>query len=93
MTKVSFADGNGRTGRIIMFKECSKNNIFPFIIDDELKGEYYKAINTAQLNNNYDYLLDFCNSEQNKYLENVKDFIYSKEELENIIKESHDGDI
>ena len=53
-----FQDGNGRTGRIIMFKECLKNNIFPFIIKDELKGEYYKALNNAQINKDYDYLLD-----------------------------------
>lgn len=37
LTKVSFADGNGRVGRMIMFKECLKNNIMPFIILDKDK--------------------------------------------------------
>ncbi|MDR2860901.1 MAG: Fic family protein, partial [Elusimicrobiota bacterium] len=36
-----FQDGNGRVGRIIMFKECLKNNIMPFIIDEEHKSFYY----------------------------------------------------
>lgn len=85
-----FQDGNGRTGRIIMFKECLKNHIFPFIIEDELKGEYYKSLNNAQLNNNYDDLLDFCKKEQENYFNNVKDFIYSKDELENVLQEEDD---
>ena len=82
-----FQDGNGRTGRIIMFKECLKNNVFPFIVEDELKGEYYKALNIAQVNNDYDYLLNFCKKEQEVYFNNVKYFIYSKDELETIMKE------
>ena len=82
-----FQDGNGRTGRIIMFKECLKNNIFPFIIEDELKGEYYKSLNNAQLNNDYNDLLNFCKKEQSNYFNNVKNFIYTKEELEDLIKE------
>ena len=36
----AFQDGNGRVGRLIMFKECLKNNIVPFIIDDSLKLFY-----------------------------------------------------
>ena len=82
-----FQDGNGRTGRIIMFKECLKNNIFPFIIEDELKGEYYKSLNTAQTNNDYEELLSFCKKEQENYFNSVKNFIYSTEELEDLIKE------
>ena len=39
-----FQDGNGRVGRLIMFKECLANNIVPFIITDELKLFYYKAL-------------------------------------------------
>lgn len=38
-----FQDGNGRVGRLIMFKECLKNNLTPFIIDDELKNYYYRG--------------------------------------------------
>ena len=39
-----FQDGNGRVGRLIMFKECLKNNLTPFIIDDELKINYYRGL-------------------------------------------------
>lgn len=39
-----FQDGNGRIGRLIMFKECLKNNIVPFIIDDTLKMFYYRGL-------------------------------------------------
>lgn len=39
-----FQDGNGRVGRLIMFKECLKNNLTPFIIDDELKIYYYRGL-------------------------------------------------
>ena len=39
-----FQDGNGRVGRLIMFKECLKNNIVPFIIDDEMKMFYYRGL-------------------------------------------------
>ena len=61
-----FQDGNGRTGRVIMFKECLKNHIFPFIIEDELKAEYYESLRKVQ-ENDYDSLIDFCKREQEKY--------------------------
>lgn len=40
MTYVSCYDGNGRVGRLIMFKECLRNGITPFIIEDDIK-EFY----------------------------------------------------
>ena len=39
-----FQDGNGRVGRLIMFKECLKYNIVPFIIEDDLKMFYYRGL-------------------------------------------------
>ena len=39
-----FQDGNGRVGRLILFKECLRNNIVPFIIDEELKMFYYRGL-------------------------------------------------
>ena len=39
-----FQDGNGRVGRLIMFKECLKYNIVPFIIEDNLKMFYYRGL-------------------------------------------------
>ncbi len=53
-----FQDGNGRIGRLIMFKECLKHNIVPFIINDELKMFYYRGIHNRE--NERDYLRDTC---------------------------------
>ena len=39
-----FQDGNGRVGRLIMFKECLKDKIVPFIIEDNLKMFYYRGL-------------------------------------------------
>ncbi len=39
-----FQDGNGRVGRLLLFKECLKHNIVPFIIDDEYKMIYYRGL-------------------------------------------------
>lgn len=40
-----FQDGNGRVGRLIMFKECLRNHVVPFLITDELKMYYYRGLN------------------------------------------------
>ncbi len=61
----AFQDGNGRVGRLIMFKECLKNNIVPFIIDDSLKMFYYRGL--SEWNNEKGYLLDTCLSAQDKF--------------------------
>ena len=70
-----FQDGNGRTGRIIIFKECLKNNIFPLIIEDNRKQEYYDALKEAQKNNDYKKIIDLFYQEQKVYYDNVKDLI------------------
>lgn len=59
-----FQDGNGRIGRLIAFKECLKNNIVPFIIDDELKNYYYRGL--QKWKSNKGYLLDTCLAGQDK---------------------------
>ncbi len=53
-----FQDGNGRVGRLIMFKECLKHNIVPFIITEELKMCYYRGIKNWK--NERGYLRDTC---------------------------------
>lgn len=60
-----FQDGNGRVGRLIMFKECLKYNIVPFIIDDALKLFYYRGL--KEWNNEKGYLTDTCLAAQDKY--------------------------
>ena len=62
-----FQDGNGRTGRLIMFKECLANGIVPFIITDELKYFYYSGLkNWPEIPG---YLRDTCLTAQNDYAE------------------------
>ena len=53
-----FQDGNGRVGRLIMFKECLKHNIVPFIITEELKMYYYRGI--KNWNEERGFLRDTC---------------------------------
>ena len=60
-----FQDGNGRVGRLIMFKECLKYNIVPFIIEDDLKIFYYRGL--KEWNNKKGYLMDTCLTAQDKY--------------------------
>ena len=60
-----FQDGSGRVGRLIMFKECLKYNIVPFIIEDNLKIFYYRGL--KEWNNEKGYLTDTCLIAQDKY--------------------------
>lgn len=60
-----FQDGNGRIGRLIMFKECLKYNIVPFIIEDNLKMFYYRGL--KEWNNEKKYLIDTCLTAQDRY--------------------------
>lgn len=60
-----FQDGNGRVGRLIMFKECLKYNIVPFIIEDNLKLYYYRGL--KEWNNEKGYLTDTCLTAQDRY--------------------------
>lgn len=60
-----FQDGNGRVGRLIMFKECLANNIVPFIIEDEFKLYYYRGL--KEWNMERGYLTDTCLAAQDKY--------------------------
>ena len=60
-----FQDGNGRVGRLIMFKECLKYNIVPFIIEDNIKMFYYRGL--KEWESERGYLRDTCLSAQEKY--------------------------
>ena len=67
-----FQDGNGRIGRLIMFKECLNNDILPFIIDEYHKLFYYRGL--KEWNNQKWYLIDTCLSCQDKYKTWLDDF-------------------
>lgn len=60
-----FQDGNGRIGRLIMFKECLRNGITPFIIDDDLKAFYYRGLNEWETEPRY--LTDTCLTAQDRF--------------------------
>lgn len=60
-----FQDGNGRVGRLIMFKECLKYHIVPFIIEDDLKMFYYRGL--KEWDNEKGCLTDTCLTAQDKY--------------------------
>lgn len=60
-----FQDGNGRVGRLILFKECLKYHIVPFIIEDDLKLFYYRGL--KEWNNEKGYLTDTCLTAQDRY--------------------------
>ena len=68
-----FQDGNGRVGRIIMFKECLKNNIIPFIIDDKHKHFYYRGFKEYKKDKNY--LIETCLDCQDDYKKLIKKFL------------------
>ncbi len=68
-----FQDGNGRVGRIIMFKECLKNNIIPFIILDKDKLFYYRGL--KEYKNEKGYLIDTCLNAQDQYTKLVEYYL------------------
>jgi len=60
-----FQDGNGRVGRLIIFKECLAHDIVPFIVNDEIKMFYYRGLNEwGHIN---EYLTDTCLAAQDDY--------------------------
>lgn len=67
-----FQDGNGRVGRLVMFKECLKHNIVPFIITEELKMFYYRGI--KEWKDERVYLKDTCLTAQDAMKESLNYF-------------------
>ena len=60
-----FQDGNGRVGRLIMFKECLRSGVVPFIITDESKMFYYRGL--REWGHIHGYLTDTCLTAQDQY--------------------------
>lgn len=67
-----FQDGNGRVGRLILFKECLRNGIVPFIIDEELKMFYYRGL--SEWPRERGFLTDTCLAAQDKFKEYLEYF-------------------
>lgn len=70
-----FQDGNGRVGRLIMFKECLKHDITPFIIDTQHQAFYYRGLQEYQAGREKGYLIDTCLSAQDQYKAICKKFL------------------
>lgn len=68
-----FQDGNGRIGRIIMFKECLRNNIIPFIIQDADKLFYYRGL--KEYKSERGYLTDTCLNAQDQYIKMIEYYL------------------
>ena len=60
-----FQDGNGRVGRLLLFKECLKHNIVPFVIDEQLKLYYYRGL--KEWKREPGFLTDTCYAAQGKF--------------------------
>ncbi|MCD7708565.1 MAG: Fic family protein [Clostridiales bacterium] len=67
-----FQDGNGRVGRLILFKECLKNGVIPFVITDDMKLYYYRGL--SEWDNEKGYLTDTCLSAQDQFREWMASF-------------------
>ena len=67
-----FQDGNGRIGRLIMFKECIRNNIVPFMVDERIKIFYYRGL--SEWSQERGYLLDTCLSAQDIFKKHLDYF-------------------
>lgn len=70
-----FQDGNGRVGRMILFRECLRSRIVPLIIRDESKLEYYHVLHEAQTNENYEPLYQFGMAQQAIYKKEIMPYL------------------
>ena len=70
-----FQDGNGRTGRLILFRECLKNGIVPVVIEDANRNEYLEALKEYQEEKGIDKLIALFEKEQQFYLEKCQYFM------------------
>lgn len=70
-----FQDGNGRTGRLIIFRECLKNKIVPLVIEDRNRSEYIEALRTYREEKSLTKLIDLFEKEQKFYIEQCEYFI------------------
>lgn len=82
-----FQDGNGRVGRMIIFRECLRNDLIPVIIKDKDKAEYMNHLNNAQKHNNFRGLTEYFKKEQNNYVNDTIDLIFNYTDVPDIISQ------
>lgn len=71
-----FQDGNGRTGRMILMRECLYQGIMPFIVQDDNKAKYYMALKQYQNNKDITKLTDYFESEQLTMYDRLQHYMY-----------------
>jgi Fic family protein len=77
-----FQDGNGRTGRMIMVKQCFDSGHIPVIIRDDDKQEYIGALHKAQKEHDYSWLVEVFDKSRMMYYEQAKGFLHTYERPE-----------
>lgn len=70
-----FQDGNGRTGRLILFRECLKSGIVPIVIEDANKNKYLEALKKYRAGKSLDQLIELFETEQQFYLDRCSYFM------------------
>ena len=70
-----FQDGNGRTGRLLLFRECLRNGIVPVIIEDNCRNEYLEALKEFRENNSSDKMVHLFEKEQDFYYQRANYFV------------------
>lgn len=75
-----FQDGNGRVGRMLIFRECLHNGIVPVIIKDTDKAVYLRHLNNAQLKKDLQGLTEYFRKEQIDYVEHTVDMLFDYRE-------------
>ena len=70
-----FQDGNGRTGRLILFRECLKNGVVPAVIEDSNRNEYLEALKEYREEKSLDKLITLFEKEQQFYFGKCKYFM------------------
>jgi Fic family protein len=70
-----FQDGNGRVGRMIVFRECLRSGVFPVIIFDKSRYDYYSALHRAQTEGNMSPLVSLFERDRERTFDLVKDFL------------------
>ena len=74
-----FQDGNGRTGRMILFRESLRSHQIPIIVKDNNKVDYYHALHKAQVDNAFGDLENFFKASQTEYYSVLQEFLYEHE--------------
>ena len=85
-----FQDGNGRTGRMIIFREALLNGIDPFIVEDKNKLTYYKALQEIHNTKDHSLLISFFKEEQQAFLQNSIPYLLGVDEYSEYLDSEKD---